>query len=159
MILSPIFSLFFLSLVFFRIVEAIDAQQIDWDCSKSQQACENYCFTTICLPSPLDNDWENGPAGKTSKIHRQESGVKDNRPCTNLMPQKQTYWCKKYGQCPPSELEGINADEWPAARTLQGGVNAWLRCMDGADNRGEKMNPFVSIPRHYQVYSVMVTDH
>ena len=108
--------------------------QIRWNCHDSPMACETYCYTTQCLNPPLENLWENGPTG-TNKVNRKKSGVDPFHPCTDI--DLNTYWCRTYGACPDSSRQDINTDEWPGARTLQGGTNAWLNCIDGRDNRSE----------------------
>ncbi len=101
---------------------------ITWDCLKTPNACENFCYTVNCKH---DENLYTKVDSATTKRNRRKSGVSGRgSPCR----QDRTSWAE-YAKVAYPTIE-VNADEWPPASAAEGGNGAWIRCMPTADNHG-----------------------
>ena len=108
---------------------------VTWSCKNSPMACENFCYATTCRGVPNEYQKHNRGPGASDE-NRRASGAKFN-PCNDA--RRNTYWCQQYGKCHVPPIPDMQADEWPAARLVQGGVGAWLRCINKRDNQSRSI--------------------
>lgn len=86
-----------------------------WDCTNSIGPCNNFCYaanhkaktTLTFMPSLI-------------RTNRRLSGA-SRRPCRNTKL--------------PYHKSGDSCDEYPFASTKEGGINAFLRCANGTENK------------------------
>ena len=99
-----------------------------WDCTKSPEACQNYCFAAFCRNK--GGPYTYSRAGNADR--RRESGVAGASPCSQARRGGALRWGGDAGNRWPNAL--IECDEWPPASTTQGGAGSMLRCIPKSDN-------------------------
>ena len=106
--------------------EMTDAPLVfQWDCTNSQESCQNYCYAAFCKnkPGPYNYDTSNADAKRTAAGTSGPSNCRESR----------TIWAvaalARYNN------DNNDCDEWPPAQTAQGGAGALLRCVPEGDNR------------------------